>query len=307
MSGGGGGPRRPYLVSLRGNSLDDGPGIRTVVFFKGCPLACDYCHNPETRSPQPELAFDPSACVGCHDCVRACPEGALVPGLAGFVDRGRCTKCFDCVDVCPSRALERVGLPWDLPAILRGIERDLPFFRASGGGVTLSGGEPTMYLESCAELAAALKARGVHVLLETCGDFPLGRFLEELAPHVDSIYFDVKLIDEAAHLRVCGRSNARILENLRALAALAREGRFELLPRVPLVPGRTATPENLAAIAALLRELGLPRVAVLPYNPLGATKADRLGVTQGCEERSFMSPAAVSAARAAFAGLELVG
>jgi len=267
----------PRIFELKHNALDDGPGIRSVVFFKGCPLACAWCHNPEGMRAEVELAFDAEKCVACDSCLEICAEQALDRALSGYIDRERCTLCFDCVAECPSGALAQVGDDVDVEAVVAAVLANKVFFDNSGGGVTLSGGEPTLHMETAAAIAQRLHAEGVHVLLETCGQFRLERFEQLLYPHLDLIYFDLKLVDAVAHRRHCGVDNQTILDNFTALHERARAGGVELLPRVPLVPGLTATDANLAEIAALLARCGAERVALLAYNPLWGEKLGRLG------------------------------
>jgi pyruvate formate lyase activating enzyme len=195
-----------------------------------------------------------------------------------MVDR-RQLRCPACATVCPSGALEVVGQEWDLSEVLRQIDKFAPFYRNSGGGVTLSGGEATMHLDFAAALAASLRARKLHTLLETCGLFPWAPFAEKLAPSLDAVYYDLKIMDPAAHCQYCGADNAAILENFARLVELKRSGGPTTLARVPLVPGVTTGEANLTAIAAFLRGLGVREVALLPYNPLWTDKATKLGVT----------------------------
>lgn len=302
--------RLPLILEVKGNSLDDGPGIRTVVFFKGCPLACVWCHNPESRRTGPEISFDPKACVGCGTCLEACPEGALDRSSHSFVDRGRCTLCFDCVRECPSGALERVGREMSVSEAVAVAEKDIPFFLTSGGGVTLSGGEPTMFMEYCSELLVRLKGLGVHTIIETCGFFDLAAFDGLVYPHVDAIYYDLKIADEAAHRKYCGAANGEILENFRALNERSLEGGVELLPRIPLIPEITATVENLSLLAAFLRECGAEKVALLEYNPLWLEKSAKVGHDNPIEGRqgfgTWMRAEEVRRARDVFDGFEVV-
>ena len=297
----------PLVAEVKGNSLDDGPGIRSVVFFKGCPLRCVWCHNPETADAGPTLAFDADACLQLGDCLTVCEDAALDRATPGFLDRSRCTLCLRCVDACATGAFQLVGEPLPVDELVARLERYAPFYESSGGGVTLSGGEPTMFPEYCSELLQALKARGIHAALETCGHFDLDRFDEHLDPWLDQLLFDLKLIDDAAHRRHIGRGNARILRNFRALYARHLAGGTPLLPRVPLIPGITATPDNLAGIAALLREVAAERVALLPYNPLWAAKADRVGAPRRYDHDRWMGPEELRACAAHFEGLEVVG
>lgn len=294
----------PLVVEIKGHSLDDGPGIRSVVFLKGCPLRCSWCHNPEAIAPQAELSYDAGACLGQHDCVAACPRQALDPARPGRVDRERCTGCFKCTDVCATGALSIAGRALAPAAVVQALARYRPYYCSSGGGVTLSGGEPTLFMDYAHELLVALGALGVNRLLETCGHFSYARFRQLLAPHLEQVYFDLKLFDEAEHKRHCGRTNRLILDNFARLHADAQAGGVPVLARIPLIPGITATQANLRALAGFLRELGVSRVALLPYNPTWRQKADRLGRAPAFEQNGFMSEAALEECRAIFAGFE---
>lgn len=267
----------PLLVDIKSNALDDGPGIRSVVFFKGCPLSCVWCHNPESLSRNAELSVDPSLCVSAGYCAPRCPEGAIRTDGGVRVDRARCTRCFECTTSCPSGALSRVGEAVSPEALTARLLRDKPFYDHSGGGVTLSGGEPTGNMEYLGDVAQRLKKAGVHTLLQTCGAFNLPRFETLLYPWLDLIYYDIKLIDAAEHAASCGADNTRILENFAHLQARARDGGVPILPRVPLIPDITDRPENLAGIARWLQRLSATRVQLVPYNPLWSEKHSRLG------------------------------
>jgi len=267
----------PLILEVKGNSLDDGPGIRTVVFFKGCPLSCSWCHNPESRKRTAELSFDPAECVSCDRCLEVCGEGALDREATSFVDRRKCTLCFECSDACPSGALSRVGREMSVGEVLSEIGKDVPFFRTSGGGVTLSGGEPTLYMDYCAELLQGLARLGVGTILETCGLFDLSEFERLMASRLEHIYFDLKLADPEEHRRYCGTGNERIVESFRRLMRLGREGGTPVLPRIPLVPGITDTDRNLSGLSVLLAEAGAVEVALMPYNPLWLEKSVKLG------------------------------
>ncbi len=167
---------RPLVADIKRNSLDDGPGIRSVVFFKGCPLRCVWCHNPECTAAGPELMFNQETCIGCKSCAEVCPENAIGEDGPAAIDRKACTLCGDCVDECPSGALSLIGIYYPAGELVDTLLRDKPFYDNSGGGVTLSGGEPTVIMDYTAEVARKLKEAGVHVLIETCGDFDWARF-----------------------------------------------------------------------------------------------------------------------------------
>jgi len=266
--------RRPLIVALRRGSLEDGPGIRTVVFFKGCPLRCVFCHNPETQEPGPEIAFAEEHCLRCGACVQACPLGAIDLDSPARIDRRRCDRCGLCVEACPGPALRLVGRYWEVGELVRLLLRDAPFYRHSGGGVTLSGGEATMYPDYVESLLRLVKPHGIHVALQTAGHFDYPVFASRILPWVDLIYFDVKFIDRSLSIAHLGRPNDLILENL---ARLLGQTSVEVRPRIPVIPGLTDSRENLTAIVEHLYRLGAPDVQLLPYNPLGLQTYGRLG------------------------------
>jgi len=278
----------PLILDVKGNSLDDGPGIRSVVFFKGCPLTCVWCHNPESKKAAAELAYDAGACTGCETCLTACEKGALDRNLPGYVDRQACDRCFACAAVCPSGALERVGRERSVDEITASILKDKPFFDTSGGGVTFSGGEPTLFPSFLGRLAESIKRAEVHTLLETCGFFDANRLTELVLPHLDTIYFDLKLFDRDAHRRFCGASNDTILNNFRFLADMAHRGDIELLPRIPLIPEITATEANIAAWAEFLQSNRVTQVKLLAYNPLWPEKVTKIGANNTDADRAAL-------------------
>ena len=267
----------PLITDVKGNSLDDGPGIRSVVFFKGCPLNCYWCHNPESKQARPELLFDKTKCIRCMACVEACPNGARQPTTDAGVDRRRCTLQFLCVKACPSKAMRRVGLPLTVDEIVDRVQPFLSFFRASGGGVTLSGGEPTLFMDFCSRLLQRLKVLRIHTLVETCGLFDYDRFVESMLPHTDTIFMDIKIVDPAEHRKWCGVDNRPILENFARLLELADDGGFEILPRTPLIPGITDDVEKIEALAEFYQKLNVKRAGLMKNNPLWLDRLAQLG------------------------------
>ena len=244
-------------------SVHDGPGIRTTVFLKGCPLACAWCHNPEGMSLAPEIVRNESRCIACGACHAACAFGN---------DPSRCVRCGACAEACPTGARQLAGRDVDVDDLLGELLRDRPFFDESGGGVTLSGGEPLLQAAFAAALLAALRGQGVHAALDTSGFAPRDALLT-VAPLADLVLYDVKLVDDARHRAATGVPSEPILDNLRALAAIHPA----IWLRVPVIPGINDDDANLAAIARLAAELpGIARVHLLPYHRAGVAKFARL-------------------------------
>jgi len=268
------GPPAPCVVDVARGRTEDGPGLRSVVFFKGCPLRCVFCQNPETWDARSEVAFAREDCVACRACVDACPSGAIGADGPGRLDRARCERCGACAAVCPGGALRLVGRAWPLDELLALLRRDEPLYRHSGGGVTLSGGECTAYPEYVGALLAALQRDRIHTALQTAGWFDREAFAARLLPHLDLVYFDLKQMDDAAHRRLTGRPNAPILDNLAWLLRIAPE---RVAPRIPVVPGLTDGDDNLRAAARWLAARGARTIELLPWNPLGLAMHERLG------------------------------
>ena len=277
--------KTPLILEIKGNSLDDGPGIRTVVFFKGCPLSCVWCHNPESKDPGLEISFDEKACIRCDTCLDICKENALSRNNPHFIDRNRCNLCLDCTDACPSGALSRVGIKMSVDDIVNKVLADKPFFDNSGGGVTLSGGEPALFMDYTSELLKLLKTEGVHTLMETCGLFNFDAFEKKILPWLDAIYFDFKLFDAQEHRRYCGMPNETILKNFERLLAETSRDNKVILPRIPLIPGITDTEANISSIALYLKGLGVHRADILSYNPLWFEKCSKIGLDSPFENR----------------------
>ena len=270
---------RPLIIDIKGNSLDDGPGTRSVVFMKGCPLNCVWCQNPESKKIGPELWFEADKCVVSGECIPACPEGALAADEPLAIDRNKCSLCFDCVDACPSTALKRVGQDMPVEQVVAKIVPYKPFFDTTGGGATLSGGEPTLFMEFTSQLLQALKAEGIHTLVETAGLFNFDAFAEMILPHTDMIYMDMKIIDPELHKRWCGVDNRRIKENFARLHKMAGGvGGFSIKPRTPLIPGITDTDEMMASLAEFYLAHGVKLAALEKNNPIWFDKSEKVGV-----------------------------
>ena len=250
--------------------VNDGPGIRTGVFFKGCPLRCRWCHNPEMQRPGPQAMVMSSRCTGCGACA-ACPAGAR--GVHGEIDPSRCTGCGLCVSVCPSEACRLSGAEMTPEEVLGRILPDRPFFRGRGG-VTLTGGEPMEQPAFALALAGLLRRENIGIVMETCGCASPESF-RDILPYISLFLFDWKITDPELHRRWTGKDNRLILENLRML----HENGAEIVLRCPVIPGVNDTPAHFRGIAELTRELPrIRRVDLLPYHALGNNKREQLGL-----------------------------
>lgn len=264
------------IFNVQRFSLHDGPGMRDLIFLKGCPLRCDWCANPESQHRCPELDCRPSKCIGCQACVQACPTGAASTGPDGRiqVDRGLCERCFSCVSACCSGALSRVGEEITAQALVERVMTQHMSWRAEGG-VTLSGGEPLAQPEFAAELLRRFREECLSTAVETCGYVPYEN-LQKVLPYCDLLFFDLKCMDPAIHRRYTGVENSLILDNL---LALSRE--FPQLPlrvRTPLIPGVNDNREQLMDTVAFLRQLpSLTDYELLPYHNWGEGKYRQLG------------------------------
>jgi pyruvate formate lyase activating enzyme len=253
--------------------VHDGPGIRTVVFLKGCPLHCAWCQNPECIDPGEELLSDPDNCIFCLKCMAHCPRKAIRVTEAGLVtDRELCDICGECTVDCFCEARKLVGRKMDVDAVFAVVSRDERFFKNSGGGVTLSGGEPLMQWEFSAALLKKCKEAGITTALETSGYCSAPRF-ESVVRHVEYLLFDIKIVDPKRHVRYTGKSNGAILANL----ATASSMNITTVLRVPLIPTVNDDEENLSAVCALAKKNRVQEVHLLPYHELGAPKYRNLG------------------------------
>jgi glycyl-radical enzyme activating protein len=278
------------IFSIQHFCLHDGPGIRSLVFFKGCPLRCAWCQNPESWTPSPELGFKTHLCINCRTCVSVCPANAMK--TPGQIRSDLCQKCFACAEACPSGALIRFGNLLSTQAVLDELRSEYPYYQRSGGGVTFSGGEPALSAEFALQLAGALKQDRIHLAMETCGLFHMEekpgpesksrKAVRELLNLTDLVLFDIKLFQDSAHQQFCGAANLTIKNNLAMLARNFREEDGPLLwPRMPLIPGITDTPENLEGWGGLLSELGLSKITLVPFHNLGEAKREWLQLKPG--------------------------
>ena len=274
---------KPLIFSLQHFCLHDGPGIRSLVFFKGCPLRCLWCQNIESWKGEPEIAFKAHLCINCGRCVEKCPEHAL--SEVGKRDAERCRYCFICTDSCPSGAMTRFGITRSVEELVEELRPEFSLFKSSGGGVTLTGGEPTLYPEFITRLCKAMRNEGIDVAVETCGFFNIEK-LRPLLRELQMVLFDIKVFDKALHHQLCGVENTVIKKNLKSLvdAWNRKEGPF-IWPRLPIVPGMTDGHDNIKDWAGFLRGLGISFLTIVPYHSMGVNKGRWLGLPVSPELR----------------------
>lgn len=259
----------PLVFDIRRLAMDDGPGIRTTVFFKGCPLFCSWCHNPESIKNEPELAFDPSRCIRCGNCFDVCSKQAIIRQNELRIDRLKCDACGICVDSCPTGALQRIGKYYTATELVAILMRDKAFYDASGGGVTFSGGEPTLHMGYLRNVMEKLKDHKIHIAIQTCGFFNLYDFERILSPFIDVIYYDIKVLNEKLHVKHTGFSNKIIINNF---ISLIKNKHVSIVPRVPLIPRVSDTKRNLDLVERFFGELGVTNYVFLPFNSMGTEK-----------------------------------
>lgn len=269
------------ISDIKHFAVHDGDGIRTTVFFKGCPLNCLWCHNPEGISFHPQLSYYSSKCIHCGECTAVCPTGAhrLDPSHIHTFDRSRCTGCGACAPACLGNALILYGAHMRVEELLPILQEDREFYDNSGGGVTLSGGECLMQADFCGALLRALKESGIHTAVDTCG-YVSRQNIDVVLPYTDVFLYDIKAIDEDVHIRCTGKSNRLILENLRYIDSMGKA----IEARIPYVPGYNDT--QISQIGAFLKTVrNLTAVKVLPYHNYAGSKYASLDMENTLPER----------------------
>ncbi len=259
------------VFNIQRFSLQDGPGIRTTVFVKGCALRCLWCANPESQKGYPQVAHSDALCTKCGACLDACPQRAIsLTEKAIRIDRALCDNCMACVDACVYGAIKTYGQRMTSDEVVKIILRDLRYYRKTGGGVTVSGGEPLTQPEFVREVLQGCKAQGIHTCLDTCGQAPEASLLRVLE-YTDLVYYDVKVAGSASHWRAAGHPNDQILSNLHLVASRP----VELVIRIPFIPGINSAPEEIESIVRIITALpegGRREVNLLPYHRLGSVK-----------------------------------
>jgi len=264
-----------FLFDIKRYSINDGPGIRVTIFFKGCPLFCRWCHNPESRSFKTEKMYNKRKCIGCSSCVDICPENALVLTAEGIqTDFAKCKVCGKCAVVCPTKAMEMSGREYSEEEVMSAIRKETAIMDSSGGGVTFSGGEPLAYPQELKRLLLRCGEEGIHRAVDTSG-YAKESVIEDILPHTDLFLYDLKHLDTDIHKKWVGVDNALILENLRFIA----ESNKAYHIRIPLIEEVNATDENISATIDFLKSLkrAPDRVGLLPYHSIATNKYEKLG------------------------------
>ena len=293
-------PPAGRILHLQRLSTEDGPGIRTTVFFKGCPLHCAWCHNPESLSTQPQTQWFAARCLGCDTCLSICPDHNLTRTESGLnIDRAHCKGCGKCAKACPAGAIELLGQKMSVAELLVELLKDRVYYDASGGGVTLSGGEPTLQADFTEALLRGLKAEGIATALDTCG-LCSPATLDRLLPFIDLVLYDLKLYDDDLHRQFTGSSNRLILDNLLHLLDMQHSHTwpFKLWIRTPLIPGITATRDNLTALGYYLsaeHTEGVERWELCAFNNLCRDQYTRLGLEWAYSQTPLMTSAELAA------------
>lgn len=276
------------ILDIQRMSTEDGPGLRTTVFFKGCPLRCAWCHNPESLSPESHVEWLGVRCIGCRTCEQVCPQKGIRLDETGVHTSEKCTACGACAAACPTQALELKGKSYTVDALFGTLMKDRAYWGAEGG-VTLSGGEVTLQWKEALELLTRLKAEGVNTAVDTCG-FTRWETLASFLPVTDVFLYDLKLFDNALHVRFTGQSNAQILENFERLTEACGKTGKRIWVRTPVIPGATDTDENIRSLAFVVRDR-VEKWELCAFNNLCRDKYERLGMTWDFKDAKLMPKA----------------
>ncbi len=269
------------IFNIQKFSVHDGPGIRTIIFLKGCPLRCIWCANPESNHSFPEIMRYPGKCIGCGKCADVCGTGALVEREGCLVSNPHnCINCGKCVEHCHAQAIKMAGKEMTVEEVIKEVDKDMVFYKKSGGGVTFSGGEPLLFPDFVTAVARHYKEQGISTAMETCGYVDWANF-EKALPFINHVLFDVKLIDDEKHWKYTGVSNAQILANLKRAAGIAHT-----VVRIPIIPSVNNAKEDIHEFGCFLKQLdhNVDTVHILPYHNMGSNKYKALGKTYKLEK-----------------------
>lgn len=262
------------IFNIQRFSVQDGPGIRTLIFFKGCPLRCLWCCNPESQDKGMNLIFNKVKCIGCGRCIAACDAGAISDGPQGkAVDREKCNLCGKCINACFTQAMEMAGEIKTVDELMAEILKDVALYKNSGGGVTLGGGEPMAQAELAAAVLKECRSQGINTAIETCG-FAAWDSYEKVLKYTDLVLFDIKHLNSNRHKKLTGHGNERILDNFRKIAGLSKR----IIARIPLIPGLNTSSENIDELGCFLRANEIAEAHLLPYHKLGVNKYASIGL-----------------------------
>ena len=292
------------IFNIQRLAIQDGPGIRTTVFLKGCPLHCPWCSNPESIHPYPEIMLRDVRCIRCGTCVSECPMGASqIIDDRRVIDFSLCNQCMRCVEKCTARAIERAGQWKSVAEIIDTVIRDDGYYRSTGGGLTLSGGEPLRQWRFASELAKAAHSHGIHVALDTSG-YASWKAFSAVLKHVDLVLYDIKHLDSAIHQKYTGVSNTQILSNLQTIL---KETNTTVWIRIPIIPGFNQSEDAISAIGTYLHSLPRPieKVSLLPFHQYGSGKYIALGRPYRWSDKSIVPEEEMTAYKSRLAKFNL--
>lgn len=273
------------IFNIQKFSVHDGPGIRTTVFFKGCPLDCMWCHNPESQSRNKQILFDGSKCILCRTCVKVCPEGAVkIENNVPVTHMDKCTGCRQCEIYCIPGARQVVGKEYTVEEVMKEVMKDEVFYKQSGGGITLSGGEPLIQEEFVEELLIKLKEKNIHTAVDTCGSVNF-KNIERICAYTDVFLYDIKVMDDNKHIQFTGVSNKLILDNLKNLSEIHNNINL----RMPVIEGVNADAKHIEETIDFIKELNIMKINLLPYHDIAKHKYEKLGLSYEGKRMSIPS------------------